>query len=69
MVQFHIFVMLMKTLYSKSLTAGEYTALSIPNAPSYKAVVVQVQKNECVCISDYLSHKGKIYFRSTIIYF
>lgn len=45
--------------YKKRLTDEEYTALGIAKQPSSKAFTLQIQKNEIVCVVDYLNNKNK----------
>jgi major vault protein len=39
--------------YAKELNSGEYEALSLPHSARSEAYVVQVQKNQCVCVLNY----------------
>jgi major vault protein len=43
--------------FMKKLSKEEYQALGIPAEPSFKAYVVQIQKNECLCVIDYKDNK------------
>lgn len=45
-----------EALYNKRLREEEYKALGIPSSPSHFAFVIQVQKNECVCVLDFQSN-------------
>lgn len=49
-------------LYSKQLSTEEYNALELPENPSYKAITVQVQKNEVICVLDHAKNTEKYIF-------
>eukprot|EP01080_Neovahlkampfia_damariscottae_P003362 gene3362-5909_t len=45
--------------YHKKLSNEEYTALGIPKNASSRAYNLQIQKNEIVCVVDYLKNKNR----------
>ena len=49
-------------LYQKQLTPAEYAALEIPENPSSRAITIQVQKNEVICVVDHAKNTEKYIF-------
>jgi len=45
--------------YLKSLTDDEYDALQLPYEPRSNAYSIQLQKNQCVCVTDYKESKER----------
>ena len=45
--------------YFKNLSQEEYEALGIPKTPSSRAFNLQIQKNEIVCVVDYLKNENR----------